>query len=301
MFLSDGNVRDIPYVLRKKRGGAQMLLEGKVAIITGSGRGVGKSMAELFCKEGARVVVNDVDADVAEETVEALKAAGGQAAVCVTTADTMEGGEALAKAALDAFGKIDCLVNNAGILRDRSFPKMTEDEWDAVMSVHAKGHFCCSKAVIQPMRDVGGGSIINVTSTTGLAGRFGQVNYAAAKAAILGFTRCLAIELAKYNIRVNVVAPHARTRMTESVPGADLSRLPDPEVNAPLFAWLASDASKDLTGQIFHSHDEEISLWSHPERIVVCYNKGGWTADDIISEFQPRLAGKDSRGYPQGI
>ncbi len=278
-----------------------MLLEGKVAIITGSGRGVGKAMAELFVKEGAKVVINDVDGDVAEETAEAIKAAGGEAVPSVTTVDTMEGGEAVAKAAMDAFGKIDCLVNNAGILRDKSFPKMTEDEWDSVMNVHAKGHFCCSKAVIQPMRDAGGGSIINVTSTTGLAGRFGQVNYAAGKAAILGFTRCLAIEMAKYNIRVNVVAPSALTRMTESIPGADLSTMPGPAMNAALFTWLASDATKDLTGQIFHSGGEEVSLWSHPERIVVCYNSGGWTTDDLINKFQPRLAGKDSRGYPQGI
>lgn len=278
-----------------------MLLEGKVAIITGSGRGVGKSMAELFVKEGAKVVINDVDGDVAEKTVAELKAAGGEAVACVTTVDTMEGGQAIAKTAVDAFGKIDCLVNNAGILRDRSFPKMTEDEWDSCMSVHAKGHFCCSQAVIQSMRDGGGGSIINVTSTTGLAGRFGQVNYAAAKAAILGFTRCLAIELAKYNIRVNVVAPSALTRMTESIPGADLTTMPGPEMNSALFAWLATDEAKDLTGQIFHSGGDEVSLWSHPERIVVCYNEGGWTIEDIKSKFQPRLAGKDSRGYPQGI
>jgi 3-oxoacyl-[acyl-carrier protein] reductase len=258
-------------------------------------------MAELFCKEGAKVVINDIDGDVAEETVQSLKASGAEAVACVTTVDTMEGGEALAKTALDNFGKIDCLVNNAGILRDRSFPKMTEDEWDSVMSVHAKGHFCCSKAVIQPMRGGGGGSIINVTSTTGLAGRFGQVNYAAAKAAILGFTRALAIELAKYDIRVNVVAPSALTRMTESIPGADLSLMPGPEMNSALFTWLASDASKELTGQVFHSGGEELSLWSHPDRIVVCYNSGGWTPQDIIDKFQPRLAGKDSRGYPQGI
>lgn len=278
-----------------------MLLKGKVAIITGSGRGIGKSMAELFCKEGAKVVINDIDADVAQETVKSLKASGGEAVSCVTTVDTMKGGEALAKTALDAFGKIDCLVNNAGILRDRSFPKMTEEEWDAVMSVHAKGHFCCSRAVIQPMRDIGGGSIINVTSTTGLAGRFGQVNYAAGKGAILGFTRALAIELAKYNIRVNVVAPSALTRMTESIPGADLSRMPGPQVNAPLFAWLASDASKEFTGQIFHSGGEEVSLWSHPDRLVVCFNHGGWTTQDIIDKFQPRVTGRDGRPYPQGI
>jgi len=237
------------------------LLEGKVAIITGSGNGIGRSEALLFASEGAKVVVNDLggtrdgggsDDAAASKVVEEIKAAGGEAVPNFDSVATMEGAQNIFKTAIDAFGQVDILVNNAGILRDKSFHKMSEAMWDSVLAVHLKGTFCCTKAVVDHMRERGSGCIVNTTSLAGLLGNFGQANYGAAKAGIAGLTRVLNIELSGKGVRVNAVAPVALTRMTDDLPmfaGATPEML-GPDFIAPVALWLASDLAKDISGKI---------------------------------------------------
>src|SRR5262245_43818181 len=237
------------------------LLDGKVAVITGAGDGIGRAEALLFAKEGAKVVVNDLggardgtgssDA-MASKVVEEIKAAGGQAHPNFDSVATADGAQRVIEAAVSAFGRIDVLVNNAGILRDKSLLKMDEAMWDAVIAVHLKGTFLCTQAAAKQMVSQGGGGrIINTTSVSGMMGNFGQANYAAAKAGIYGLTRTAAIELQKHRITVNAIAPIAKTRMTEDLPmfqsGMD-SLTPDHIAPAALF--LGSDLCADRTGHV---------------------------------------------------
>ncbi len=238
------------------------LLDGRVAIITGGGGGLGRAHALLLAKEGASVVVNDLGGDrsgsgkgrsMADQVVDEIKAAGGEAVASYDTVATVEGGRNICKTALDAFGKVDILINNAGILRDKSHAKMEQGEWDSVIAVHLKGTFCVTQPVFQHMRERGeGGVIVNTTSTSGLIGNFGQTNYGAAKAGIAGFTRCLALEGKKYGIRVWGLAPVAVTRMTEDLPGMSeeqTKQLMDPAQVSPTVLYMVSDLSKDKTGK----------------------------------------------------
>jgi NAD(P)-dependent dehydrogenase (short-subunit alcohol dehydrogenase family) len=239
------------------------VLQGKVAVITGAGNGIGRAHAHLFAKEGARVVVNDLgcnrdgtgQSNSAEEVVKEIKAAGGEAVANGDAVGSMEAGERIVKAAIDAFGKIDILVNNAGILKDRTILKMTEQEWDSVVQVHLKGSFACLKAAAEAMKNQGtGGRIINTSSSSGLLGNFGQANYGAAKIGIHALTRIAAWELAKYNITVNAIAPNALTRMTFDLPGVKNAYTPEamgPEHISPIVAYLASDQAAHITGQTF--------------------------------------------------
>jgi NAD(P)-dependent dehydrogenase (short-subunit alcohol dehydrogenase family) len=235
------------------------LLEGKVVVITGAGGGLGREHALLLAKEGA---VNDLGGDragggkgtsMADKVVDEIKAAGGEAAACYDSVATVEGGRNICKAAVDTFGKVDILINNAGILRDKSHAKMEEDEWDAVIAVHLKGTYCMTRPVFQHMRERGeGGVIVNTSSTSGLIGNFGQTNYGAAKAGIAGFTRCLALEGKKYNIRVWGLAPVAVTRMTEDLPGMSSEQVREmlsPARVSPAVLYMVSDLSKDKTGK----------------------------------------------------
>ncbi|MEX1252991.1 MAG: SDR family NAD(P)-dependent oxidoreductase, partial [Dehalococcoidia bacterium] len=198
-------------------------LEGKVAVITGSGRGIGRGMALLFAQEGAKVVVVDpgvnvdgsgTDAGPADQVVNEIRSAGGEAAPCYESVTTVEGGEKIVQTALDAFGRLDILVNNAGILRDRMIFNMSEEEWDAVIAVHLKGHFCCTKPASIVFRQQRFGRLINFASVSGLVGIAGQANYGAAKSGIAGFTRVVARDLGRYGVTCNAISPGAATRMT---------------------------------------------------------------------------------------
>lgn len=239
------------------------LLEGKVAIITGAGGGLGEAYAKLFAKEGASVVVNDLggprdgsgsDKGAAQRVVDEIIAAGGKAAPNTDDVSTLEGGENILKTALDNFGKVDILVCNAGILRDKTFANTSEADWDLVVKVHLKGTYCCTMPVWKWLKDNGKpGTIIMTSSTSGLYGNFGQSNYGAAKAGIYGFMRVLSIEGRKYGIRVMGLAPGAFTRMTSDLPGFR-DKEPDPmalpENIAPGVLYMASDLAADHTGKV---------------------------------------------------
>ena len=240
------------------------LLEGKVVVITGAGGGIGRQHALAMANEGAAIVVNDLGgardgtgggSSMADETVDLVKQAGGEAVANYDDVSTIAGGQGILKTALEAFDQVDCLVNNAGILRDKSFANTTEEFWDPVLAVHLRGTYCVTHAIYNHMKERGaGGSIINTSSTSGLNGNFGQCNYGAAKAGIAGFSRCLAIEGKKYNIRVCILAPVALTRLTEDLGGfdnEDMKARMDPAAVSPLVTYLASDLAKDITGKTF--------------------------------------------------
>ncbi len=237
------------------------LLDGKVAIITGAGNGIGRSHALLFAREGAKIVVNDLggprdgsasDATAAEKVVSEIKAAGGEAAANHDNVAAVEGATGIVKTAMDAFGRIDVLVNNAGILRDKTFLKMEEASFDQVIAVHLKGTFLVSQAVAKQLVAQGeGGRIVNTTSVSGMMGNFGQANYAAAKAGIYGLTRTMSIELQKHRITVNALAPIAKTRMTEDLPMFQHGRdALTPDHIAPAALFLASSVAGDRTGYV---------------------------------------------------
>ncbi len=240
------------------------LLDGKVAIVTGAGGGLGEAYAKLFAKEGASVVVNDLGGSrdgsgpgasaAAQKVVDEIVAAGGKAVANGDDVSTMQGGENIAKTALDNFGQIDILVCNAGILRDKTFANTSEQDWDLVVKVHLKGTYCCTMPVWKWMKDNGKpGVIVMTSSTSGLYGNFGQSNYGAAKAGIYGFMRVLSIEGRKYGIRVMGLAPGAFTRMTSDLPGRQ-GKEPDPmslpENIAPGVLYMVSDLAADHTGKV---------------------------------------------------
>jgi len=236
------------------------LLDGKVAIITGSGGGIGRAHALLFAKEGAKVVVNDLggardgagnDASAANQVAEEIKKAGGIAVPNYDSVATTTGAAKVVQAAVSAFGRADILVNNAGILRDKSFLKMDEEMWDSVIDVHLKGSFLCAQAFAkQVVAQGGGGRIVNTTSVSGMLGNFGQANYASAKAGIYGLTRTMSIELQKHRITVNAIAPIAKTRMTEDLPMFQGVDTLTPDHIAPTALFLASELCADRTGHV---------------------------------------------------
>ena len=248
------------------------LLDGKVAIVTGSGRGVGKAEALAIAREGAKVVVNDLGGGldgtggrsmVADEVVKEIKDAGGQAASDYSDVGTLEGVDAMIWTALSKFGRLDIMVHNAGILRDKTILNMGEADWDLVQKVHAKGTFLCTRAAGRVMRQQGqGGVIMNTSSMSGLIGNFGQSNYGFAKAGIYGFTKTVAMELGRYGIRVHAIVPNAYTRMTADLPvlkGVTEEML-DPATMAPLVVFLASDLAKGLNGRVLLAHGGTIGV-----------------------------------------
>ncbi len=275
-----------------------MMLKDKVAVITGAGGGVGRGMALLFAKEGAKVVVNDLGSTVAGEgrdqkaadtVVEEIRAAGGQAVANYDSVASMAGGESIVQTALSHFGRIDILVNNAGILRDRMIFNMSEEEWDAVINVHLKGTFACTRAAAPHMRAQKSGRIINITSTSGLIGNYGQANYAAAKMGIVGLTKAAALDMGRYGVTANCIAPFAWTRMIGTIPTqteeqkrrVEKLRRMDPGLVAPLAAFLASDAAQDISGQIFGVRAKEIILFSQPRPIRQMADLQGWTPQKV--------------------
>ena len=288
-------------------------LEGKVAIVTGAGRGIGRGMALLFAQEGAKVVVVDpgvsvdgsgTDSGPADQVVAEIKAAGGDATPCYESVASMDGGEKIVKTALDAYGKLDILVNNAGILRDRMIFNMSEEEWDAVIAVHLKGHFCCTKPASVIFRQQRYGRIINFSSVSGLVGLPGQANYGAAKSGIAGFTRVVARDLGRYGVTCNAISPGASTRMTQTIPDAARQRgaqagvqrpqqpppvSRDPEMVAPMAAYLASDDAWNINGYIFAVAGGSVSVLHHPTAMRTLWKPAMWTVDELAAMVPTQL------------
>src|SRR6202049_3020287 len=292
-----------------------MNLEGKAAVVTGSGRGIGRAYARALAQAGCAVVINDIDSDVAEQTVRELTDAGHRAVAEVAAVGGTDAAERLVQRAVDSFDGIDIMCTNAGILRDKVLWKMTDEDFDTVIETHMRGTFTCARAAAVRMRQQGrGGRIVVVASWAGQRGNFGQTNYAGAKAGIAAFAPPWAMELARADITVNAIVPNALTRMIASIPGmAEMVEaaqkgqpLPDtvrkqmgmgmPEDVAPLLVFLASDAAKDVTGQCIGLGGDKLSLWSHPQEISMAYRDGGWTAD-AIAEVWPSSVGSRLETY----
>ena len=282
------------------------IVEGKVVVVTGAGRGIGAAIARLMAEHGAKVVVNDIGASLAgeggdkgpaEEVVAEIRKAGGQG---VANTDSVAGFASAGKiiqCALDNFGRIDCVVNNAGILRDVIFHKMTEDDWDSVLTVMLKGAFNMCRHAADHYRKQESGNFVNMTSTSGLIGAMGQVNYGAAKMGMVGLSKNIAIDMQRFNVRSNCIAPTAWTRMTASIPPKDPAaakrveqrKQVSAEHNAPLAVFLASDASKDVTGQVFSTRKNEIFLMSQSRPLRGIHRAEGWTPDTCAEHMLPAL------------
>jgi NAD(P)-dependent dehydrogenase (short-subunit alcohol dehydrogenase family) len=273
------------------------LLDGRVAVVTGAGRGIGRGIALCLAAEGAKVVVNDpgstvdgrgVESDPASEVVKEIEAKGGQAVANKDSVADFAGAERIIQAAVKAFGKIDILVNNAGILRDKSVVKMDESDFDAVLGVHLKGTFNCGRHAIPLMREQNYGRIVNITSSAGLRGNFGQSNYSAAKAGIMGLTFTWALECGKYGITVNAMAPAGLTRMVGQIPGME-GRPPapemDPNLNATMGAFLASEKAAHVNGQIFGRRGFAFTIFQTPRPIASMYKPGGLTPAEVATNF----------------
>jgi NAD(P)-dependent dehydrogenase (short-subunit alcohol dehydrogenase family) len=278
------------------------ILEGKVAIVTGAGRGIGRDIAIDMAQEGARVVVNDLGGEVsgagssrvADTVVEEIRSAGGEAVASHDTVATVPGGRAIFETALKSFGKLDILVNNAGVLRDKTLFNMSEEDWDTVIAVHLKGHYCCTRPFVQYIREQKqpGGRIINFSSVSGLYGNFGQSNYGAAKAGIAGFSRVVALEVAKYGATCNVISPSAATRMTIPLMegrGVDPTTVRrGPEEIAPVVVWLASPAAQSFNGQIIHVGGGLVGVMQQPAVVQSYQSEHKWTLAELDSAM-PRL------------
>lgn len=277
-------------------------LGGKVAVVTGSGRGLGLAYASALARAGAFVVVNDIDEAAAERAVKSITEAGGRAVAECVAVGTGEAADCLVGRAVEEFGRLDVMVTNAGILRDRVLWKMSDDDFDAVVTTHLRGTFTCARAAAVRMREQGGGGrLILVGSPAGQRGNFGQTNYAAAKAGIAAMARTWSMELARAGITVNAVVPVAATAMTETIPAfapyveamREGGPLPDflrkgegfgtAEDCAALVPFLASDAAGDVTGQCVGIGGDRLTLWSHPREASVAYADGGWTPEAIAA------------------
>ncbi|MFF7790659.1 SDR family oxidoreductase [Streptomyces sp. NPDC007991] len=299
-------------------------LSGKVAVVTGSGRGLGLAYAHALAAHGASVVVNDVDEAVAEAAVKSLTEAGGKAVAEVVPVGTAEAADRLVARAVEEFGRLDILVTNAGILRDKVLWKMTDDDFDAVITTHLKGTFTCARAAAVRMREQGeGGSLILVGSPAGQRGNFGQTNYAAAKAGIAAMARTWSMELGRANITVNAIVPVAATAMTETIPAfapyieamRNGEPLPDflrkgegfgtPEDCAALVPFLASEAARGVTGQCIGIGGDKVALWSHPQEIRAAYADGGWTPGALADAWptsvgaEPQSVGIPAPKFPE--
>ena len=297
-------------------------LTDRVAVVTGAGRGIGRADALCLAAEGARVVVNDLGGGPggqtdnaghtpADEVVQAIRDQGGEAVASYDSVATMEGGERIIQTALDTFGRLDILINNAGILRDRMIYNMTEEEWDIVIAVHLKGHFACLKPALQVFRQQRGGRVVNTSSESGL-GAMGQGNYAAAKEGIVGLTRTAARDVGRYGVTVNAIRPRAGTRLTldddliaqqqrtrdERTPGAGVGNLTGnadplagdglaadiykPENIAPFVTWLCTDEAANINGRTFLVGGAQVGLYTEPRVESSIFAPGGnWTVDDI--------------------
>ncbi len=300
------------------------VLDGKIAIVTGAGRGLGREMALHFAANGASVVVNDLGgaadgsgfSKIADEVVAAITAAGGKAVANYDTVATVAGGKAILQTALDRFGGCDILVNNAGIQRDKTIFTLEEDDWDVVLAVHLKGHYCCSRPFARYIRETNrpGCRIINFASVSGLYGNFGQSNYGAAKAGIAGFSRVLALELAKYGCTVNTISPGATTRLTAALREARGIKLDpnDPAQSAaqiaPVVTWLASEEGQGFTAQIIDIMQGWVGIMQQPAVIRSFRSGRMWSLADL-DRVMPRLleakqqhdAEVKAKGQPEAV
>lgn len=282
-------------------------VEDKVIIVTGAGRGIGREIALLAAAEGAKVVVNDLggdergeggDASPAQEVVQMINDKGGKAVVSGDSVADPAAAERIVQSAIDAFGRVDCVVNNAGILRDTIFHKMSVPDWEAVIGVHLMGSFYMAKAAARYFREQEGGSYVHFTSTSGLIGNLGQANYAAAKLGIVGMSKSIALDMKRYNVRSNCISPFAWSRLIATIPTDTpeqkerVERIQNTmraEQIAPMAIYLASDAAKDVTGQIFGVRGNEIFLFSQPRAIRGIHRSEGWTPTSIAEHAVPAL------------
>ena len=282
------------------------MLEGKVVVVTGAGRGIGRDFALAMAAHGAQVVVNDVGASVAgegsdtgpaQDVVREIEAAGGRAVANGDSVADWDAANRIVQCALDAFGRLDCIVNNAGILRDRFFFNMSIDEWKAVIDVHLNGSFYVARAAAPYFRNENRGCYIHMTSTSGLIGNLGQANYAAAKLAIVGLSKSIAMDMARFGVRSNCIAPFAWSRMIGSIPTETdeqkarvekLKRMETAKI-APLAVYLASDAAGEVSGQIFGVRANEIFLFSQHRPVRSVQRSDGWTPESIASHAMPAL------------
>jgi NAD(P)-dependent dehydrogenase (short-subunit alcohol dehydrogenase family) len=284
------------------------MVKDKVVVVTGAGGGIGRDFALAFAANGARVVVNDLGTSVAGEgtsagpaqkVVDEIRARGGQAVASTDSVADWESANRIVKTAIDAFGRIDGVVNNAGILRDRFFFNMSVEEWKAVIDVHLNGSFFVARAAAPYFKSQNSGSYVHMTSTSGLIGNLGQANYSAAKLGIAGLSKSIALDMAKYKVRSNCIAPFAWSRMIGSIP----TETPDQKARvekmkvmetakiAPLAVYLASDAAQEVSGQIFAVRANEIFLMSQSRPLRSVHRAGGWTPQDIAEHGMPALKG----------
>mgnify|MGYP001226462889 FL=1 len=280
------------------------ILKDKVAIITGAGRGIGKETALFLAKEGAKVLVNDLGANpdgrgeekIADEVVKEIIDLGGKAIANYESVDSFNGGQSIFNSALSEFGAVDILINNAGILRDKTLFNMEESDWDAIMAVHLKGHFNCTKPFVCYIRETNrlNCKIINMSSVSGLIGNFGQTNYGAAKAGIAGFSRSLSMEMAKYKCTVNTISPGAATRLTIDLmkaAGRDVDESDwkqGPQQIAPVIAWLCSEEANEITNQIFHISQGNVGIMQQPAVIKAFKSNDIWSLEKL-NNVMPEL------------
>ncbi|WP_420145570.1 SDR family NAD(P)-dependent oxidoreductase [Sphingobium sp.] len=279
------------------------LLEGKVVVVTGAGNGIGAEIAKLAAAKGASVVVNDLgvsqsgsgtDSAPAERVAEEIRAAGGRAIPSFHSVAGWDSAHAIIDDAVAAFGRVDAVVNNAGVLRDRMFHKMSEDDWNIVIDVTLSGYFHVSRAAANLFKDQQSGCYIHMSSTSGLIGNFGQVSYGAAKMGVAGLSKCIALDLSRFNVRSNCIAPFAFTRMTGSIPDTPenkhrldvLQRMTAAKI-APFTVALMADDAADISGQIFAVRNNEIVLFSQPRPIRTAQTSDGWTPESCVETALP--------------
>ncbi|MHA1564752.1 MAG: SDR family oxidoreductase [Alphaproteobacteria bacterium] len=281
------------------------ILKDKVAVVTGAGRGIGREIAIAMAAQGARVVVNDIGAEVdgrgedgtpADEVVTEIVNAGGEAVADRHSVAEPEGARAIIQTAVDTFGRVDCVVNNAGILRDGIFHKMTEEQWAGVLHTHLFGSFYVSRAAATFFREQNSGALVHMTSTSGLIGSVGQANYAAAKLGVAALSKSIALDMERFNVRSNCIAPFAWSRMLGAIPNTPdqedrLAKLRTltPDKIAPLAVYLCADAADHVSGQIFAVRGDEIFLMSQPRPIRSVHRSEGWTPDSIAKHAMPAL------------
>jgi len=286
--------------------GVAGMMEGKVVVVTGAGGGIGREIAIMMAAAGAKVIIADIGASLsggggsttpAQQTQAIIQQAGGVAEISTESVAEWTSAQRIIQAAIDHFGRIDAVVNNAGILRDGIFHRMSADDWLAVISVHLNGSFFVSRAAAEHFRKQESGAFVHITSTSGLVGNLGQANYAAAKLGITALSKSIALDMQRYNVRSNCLSPWAWSRMTSSIPAVTpeqkaavekLQRM-TPDKNAPLAVFLASDAAKDVTGQVFGTRMNEIYLFSSPRPIRIVHRADGWTPETIAQHAIPAM------------
>jgi NAD(P)-dependent dehydrogenase (short-subunit alcohol dehydrogenase family) len=282
------------------------MMQGKVVVVTGAGGGIGREIAIMMAAAGAKVIINDVGASLtgggasdtpAQQTREIIRQGGGTAEISTDSVAEWSSAQRIIQTAVDHFGRIDAVVNNAGILRDGIFHRMSADDWLAVISVHLNGSFFVSRAAAEHFRMQESGAFVHITSTSGLIGNIGQANYAAAKLGITALSKSIALDMQRYNVRSNCLSPWAWSRMTNSIPAATMEQKAmveklqrmTPDKNAPLAVFLASDAAKGVTGQVFGTRMNEIYLFSSPRPIRIVHRAEGWTPETIAAHAAPAL------------